>query len=92
MLAGTVAILCSLGFLAIGFKLGRWHEQANRKRAERQRRAELDRQFDAIVRLAAEEEADNAGRCIDWYDARSGVVRRVRWDGPRLTSFYGGSA
>jgi hypothetical protein len=37
-LASLTAIACSLGFLGIGWQLGRWHEQDKRRRAERERR------------------------------------------------------
>jgi hypothetical protein len=87
-LASLTAILCSLGFLAIGWQLKGWEVAARKRRAD----AAREREFAAIMRLAAEEEAQENGRAIDWFDARSGVVRRVRWEGPKLTSYLGGNA
>jgi hypothetical protein len=86
--APYLALLCSLGFLAIGWQLRGWHVAAQKRRADAQR----EREFEAIMRLAAEEEAEAAGRQIDWWDAKSGTVRRVSWTGPRLTSYFGGNA
>jgi hypothetical protein len=59
-------------------------------RGDRDRRRAY-RQADAIMRLAREEEAEESGRAIDYYDSGSGVIRRVRWTGPRWNS-WGGSA
>jgi hypothetical protein len=87
-LASLTAIVCSLGFLAIGWLLKGWHVAAQKRRADAQR----EREFEAIMRLAAEEEAEVTGRCIDWWDAKSGTVTRVSWAGAKINSMNGGSA
>lgn len=87
-LASYAAIVCSIGFLWVGWLLKGWDVEARKRRED----AEREREFEAIVRLAREEDAEAAGRSIDYFDAASGVVRRIRWDGPALTSFQGGEA
>ncbi len=72
--------------MALGWLLKGWEVDARKRRED----AARERQFEAIVRLAKEEDAAEAGRCIDWWDARTGTVRRIQWDGAAINSFNGG--
>ena len=62
-LASLTAILCSVGFLAIGWKLKGWEVAAQKRRAD----AAREREFATIMRLAAEEE-DARSQCVAVFD------------------------
>lgn len=88
-LASLTAIVCSLGFLAIGWKLHEWHAAAQKRRADAALILEqLGRRiYDVSVRREIRQwMQEDRARGIGWFDR--GVRAEVHTD-RRLTSLGG---